>query len=282
MSRGLGVARQLRRWVTQALRMRELYASWATAATGKLLLRGNRPRAFRLLRRLDGAPIDLLASSWHDIRIINEIYLHDPYLRRLPPGIRQRSQPLVVDLGANRGYFCVQAAASLDRPRIVAYEPEPGNLSLLAANLALNGLSSLAEVVPAAATDDDRSEATLHLASAAALHTMVSPDEGPARGIRPDRYVGRSLTVPARNIDRDLRELVARSGQIHVLKIDTEGTEAELLASLSDEVLAAVQYIAAESHWTNIELDPVLERLATCGFSVFVDGMYLYAWREVK
>ena len=182
-------------------------------------------------------------------------------------------------MGANRGYFCLQAAVALDRPRVVAYEPEPVNLALLGANLALNGLTGCVEVVAAAAVADDRDHITLHLASAPALHTTVSPDEGSAHGIKAVRYSGNTIDVPARNLDRDLARVLAGTGTIDVLKVDTEGTEPDLIASLSDDVLAATQYVVAEVGGPGAELDAVRARLDAAGFSTDVDAVYLYATR---
>jgi FkbM family methyltransferase len=257
--------------------MRSLYEDWIAVALSRTGL-FEHPRVHRL-RPGDGMPpLDLLAAGWHDLRVINRVFLDDASLCRLPAYVRLARAPLVVDVGANRGYFCVQACAALNRPTVVAFEPEPGNLAMLRANLALNGLDSAVEVVPAAAVSDAREEVTLHLSSTPAYHTTIGPNDAPRHGWGPERYLGRAVSARAVNLDADLRRRLEMAETVDILKVDTEGTELALLASLSDEVLSSTRYIVAE-YFPVTGDDQVVERLERTGFSIEIVRHRLYARR---
>jgi FkbM family methyltransferase len=259
--------------------MRSMYEQWIPVALSRIS-RLEHCRVVRLCPGNGTRPIDLLAEGWEDIRVINRVFLDNASLRRLPTPVRLTRAPLVVDVGANRGYFSVQACTALDRPQVVAVEPEPGNLAMLRANLALNSLADAVDVVAAAAVSDARDEVTLHLSSTPAYHTTIGPTDSARHGWGQERYVGRSLNARAVNLDAELRRRLEVAPAIDILKVDTEGTELALLASLSDDVLASIRYIVTE-YFPVAGDDRVLERLERAGFNVDVSHHRLYASREV-
>lgn len=241
------------------------------AVADKFLLKGQ-TRVYRLHDRVGGA--ELLATQWGDTRIINELWIHDPYLREHKPAGPVQA---VVDIGANRGYFAVQAALRHPRATVFAFEPDTRNLELLHANVALNGLAERIQVQPAALVPDDRTEVVLYEAIHPGYHTTVEPDDAAEQGITSWRYTGRSHVLPARNVVEALREVVAAHGAVDVLKIDTEGTELDLLAAIPDDLWAAVGYAVAE-----IPKDPPADLRATwerSGFRVRTEPGYLFLER---
>jgi len=73
------------------------------------------------------------------------------------------------------------------------------------------------------------------------LHTLVAPH------CHRIRYTGEVEIVDAINIVPALRSVQALEGQVDILKLDTEGTEAELLtAAAGSGLLTATRYITAE------------------------------------
>ena len=263
--RPMAVATQLKRWANGARGSVTIYRNWPAAVTDKWRLRGQ-VRLYRL--RPSAGGVSLLATTWADTRILNELWLDDPYLQRAPdPG----TVGVVVDVGANRGYFAVQAALRFPGAKVIAFEPEPRNLGLLRANVALNGVD--VEVHPEALVPDDRTEVLLYEAIHPGFHTTLDPDTAEAAGMRPGRFTGGETAVPARNMEQAMAEIIERHGRIDVLKIDTEGTEEPLLDALSDATLAAVRFVAAE---VLTDISPELRaRLKAAGFDVAVDPPYL-------
>lgn len=269
----MGVAEAGRKAVTQAAvwmwrsaKMVPLYRNWPIAVADRVVLRGQ-PRTYRLSTRAGGAT--LAARTWADTRIINELWIDDPYLGHLRA---EFDAHLIVDVGANRGYFCVQAARRFPSATIVAYEPEPSNLELLAANIEQNALANVI-VRPIALVPDDREEVQLFEAVHPGYHSTLSPQEHEGRGLDASCFTGRSLTLSCGNIGEELTRVIGEHGPIDLLKIDTEGTELDLIAALPDAVLAATANIVAE-----IEEEPspeLLAHLRDAGFDTDQSRYYL-------
>ncbi|MFT7771921.1 FkbM family methyltransferase [Roseateles sp.] len=91
-------------------------------------------------------PETYLVSSG-DRAIARELYVNGQFdfeklqkvMRLLGPGFQPR---LLLDIGANIGCICIAAVKRGLFERAMAFEPEPYNFSLLAANIHLNGLAS--------------------------------------------------------------------------------------------------------------------------------------------
>ncbi|MCW2536833.1 MAG: Methyltransferase, FkbM family, partial [Modestobacter sp.] len=108
-----------------------------------------------------------------------------------------RSAQSVLELGANVGYFTVQAAKAAPGVRHVAVEPHPFSLQICRANLALNHVSSV-ELVGAAAVSDPTVSSVRLLVPADQLATptvafLPSDSELPAEMARDVRT---TLDVP--------------------------------------------------------------------------------------
>ncbi|WP_420151462.1 FkbM family methyltransferase [Spirosoma sp.] len=54
-----------------------------------------------------------------------------------------REDSVMVDIGANMGYYTVRAAQKLKRGKVIAFEPDPGNFAILQKNVAINQLSNV-------------------------------------------------------------------------------------------------------------------------------------------
>ena len=88
-------------------------------------------------------------------RRIREEGIWEPYETELLLGMLQPGD-VMVDVGANIGYFSVIAAAQVgEAGAVVAFEPDPRNCELLRRNVTHNGLAARVEIVEAglAATD---------------------------------------------------------------------------------------------------------------------------------
>ncbi|MGH9315331.1 MAG: FkbM family methyltransferase [Vicinamibacterales bacterium] len=129
----------------------------------------------------------------------------------------------VIDVGANWGYFTLVAASIVGpRGRVIALEPEPRLFDLLEQNLRLNGLSH-ATALREAATDR---------ASTMALHTFDEncANWGVSSVVRAQPGAV-ATTVAGRPLDAVVRD--AGLASIHLVKIDVEGHELEVLAGMA-------------------------------------------------
>jgi FkbM family methyltransferase len=180
-----------------------------------------------------------------------------------------------VDIGANCGYFAVYAGLKYRASRVVCFEPEPANRTLAQANLALNGVPC--DVRSEAVMPDGSTSVSFYLSDDPRLHTVVRPAEAAAHGISATRYSGRSVEVPAVNINDALTPLL-ETAPIDFLKVDVEGLDLELVLAIEPDLLARIRSLCAETETR----DPaeVVERLRRHGYRTVVDAGLLLATRD--
>lgn len=181
--------------------------------------------------------------------------------RLLRPGLD------VVDVGANVGYFSVNAAMHLGRGGgavVHAIEPNPRIHALLLKNISINW--SLARIIPhQLALGEAEGELRLHVAGQLASNgTLLAPAEGGAG----------TETFPV--AVKPLAQVVPDPGRIGLLKIDVEGAEAMVVRGAA-EVLRAVPEIEIIMEWdTEAQRDDpgatafLAQFFAETGFSAYV------------
>jgi FkbM family methyltransferase len=252
--------------------MAGLYENWPMALADRLSTQKRQGLVVYRLRGHGDKGVTLLAErNGADVRVINEMWLLKPYLRHAPDTFR--SPVRVVDIGANRGYFALFIASTLGDVRLFCFEPERANFNLLRANLSLNGVEAV-ELHRAAVTNDQESTKTLWLGNEPGLHTLVSPDAAPTSG---GRYTGQVEVVDAIHIVSALHSVQAREGHVDILKLDTEGTESELLmAATAPGLLTAVRYITAEVGYGQ-PARCLREKIEHLGFETWLEPPYFYA-----
>ena len=173
----------------------------------------------------------------------------------------------VVDVGANVGYFSVNAAMILGRGGdavVHAIEPNPRIHALLLKNISINW--SLARIIPhQLALGEEEGELMLHVPGQLASNgTLLAPAVG---------AIG-TETFPVSV--KPLAQVIPDPSRIGLLKIDVEGAEAMVVRGAA-EVLRAVQDIDIIMEW-DIEAqrdDPgatgyLAQFFAEMGFSAFV------------
>jgi FkbM family methyltransferase len=195
-------------------------------ATLRALREGGIPRGVATFRVLDDPDLALVAA---DSLVLAQVYWYGEqgWEPELLPWWRWfcRQSESVLELGANVGWFTVQAARAAPGVHHVAVEPHPFSLQICRANLALNGVRSVELVGAAAVADPTVSSVQLLVpADQRATPTVAflrSDTELPAEMARDVRTV---FEVPA----IDVRELLAGAD---LVKLDVEGQEHALLAA---------------------------------------------------
>jgi len=138
----------------------------------------------------------------------------------------QRHGDTVVDVGANLGYFSLlSAVAERAAGCIVAVEPAADNCALLEANLRLNDCRDAVIVVQAALGAASGSGTLLRSEANRGDH-QVYPGDGERRA-EPIRVLAGA------------EALAAHVERIDLLKIDTQGSEADVVAGLWPLLLAS-------------------------------------------
>jgi FkbM family methyltransferase len=175
----------------------------------------------------DGDGLSLRPESW-DYGIARSILLDNEY--RLPE--RFSADDLILDIGAHVGafaYACLQRGAG----RVMAFEPDPDNARLAAANLA--PYADRCELQSTAVWRSDRAADSLCLRRARHCLNTGGHD------VLSDR--GDGLRIEAIALDAVLSRL---QGTVRLLKIDCEGAEYPIL--LTATRLDRVEAIAGEFH----------------------------------
>ena len=167
--------------------------------------------------------LELQLFTRHDLLTVNEIFCREDY----------RAEPddkVVVDFGSNIG---ISAAYFLSRgPGVHAYlfEPLPSNVDRLQINLATFPDRFCLEQVAVGPTDGDVE--------------FDWEETGRYGGV--GQNTGRTIIVKSRNSTAVLEEVVARHGQIDVLKIDIEGLEDVVVEGISQSLARHIRKIYVE------------------------------------
>jgi FkbM family methyltransferase len=175
-----------------------------------------------------GGPVTL-RSHTTDISVNDELLVSRGYehLRE-----HATTEPrVIVDLGANIGLVSRWLATAFPRARIIAVEPEPGNLDVLRRNLAPLGSRAILKPI---AVSGARGRASISTTSGEHGFTIVA---------------GGGATVVAEVDVTTLGDVLAECGVSHidVLKSDIEGSERDLFADCS-EWIGSVDLLEIECH----------------------------------
>jgi FkbM family methyltransferase len=156
--------------------------------------------------------VDLVSRKLHEER------RWEPFETRLWVDC-QAAGNVVVDVGANLGYFSLLSALHQHPPsRVFAFEPAKDNVALLRHNLRLNHCEHTIEAVAAALGRADASGALWRSDDNRGDHQIYSGD-------------GPRAEEPIRILD-GARFLAQRVSRIDLLKVDTQGSEYAVLQGL--------------------------------------------------
>ena len=151
-------------------------------------------------------------------RYIREQGIWEPYETSLVLSMLQPGD-VFVDVGANIGYFSVLAACVVgEGGAVFAFEPDPDNFRLLRANVALNGFQQQVVTVEAGLADSCRDGQLFLSEHNLGDHQIYASGESRV-----------SLPVTLYNGSRYLGDKLQR---LDVLKVDTQGSEYEVMAGL--------------------------------------------------
>ncbi len=146
-----------------------------------------------------------------------EIELTRFIAKRLRPGM------VVADVGANFGYYSLLMADLVGADgHLVAIEPNPGAARMVRRSLELNGFAGRSAVLTAAA-------------GAQAGEAFLFVPEGEPKNARVVATQAGAATEPERQATPvvALDEILAGYARVDFLKIDTEGSEEQVIAGLS-------------------------------------------------
>lgn len=168
----------------------------------------------------------------------DDAYRLDALLAGLPEDLR------VLDIGGHIGCFSVAVAAARPEATIHAFEASPGTTVWLARNVAANGLGERVHVHGQAVSDHRGTLAFADNAGGSSQNQVVNSESAGA------------VTVPCITLADAFQ---AQGAPPHLVKIDTEGAEYDMLLSASPDLWRDVQAVVIEYHdvagheWAELE-----------------------------
>ena len=202
--------------------------------------------------------------------MLHEQYVQAAYERYY----RLNRGAVIVDVGANVGAFSVKAATVIrDEGKVIAIEPEAGNLAFLRRNIEANDLRN-AVIVPKALWSE-KGKLNLCLSATSLCHSFY---EDSSYGMK---EIDGLQEVQVDTLDNILKTLSI--DHVDFLKMDIEGAELEAIKGMT-ETLRVTENLAIETcHVVNgKKTSPiVVQFLRDEGFKVREISDYVYAWKEI-
>jgi FkbM family methyltransferase len=211
------------------LRLIKNISNWWLYLAVKFNLTRQEPLLFRLPHRVQ---VEVPRRLLHEFK---EIFMDECYTR----GLRGRldSEPTIIDVGANAGFFSLFAASRFPGARIVSVEPIPANFRQLERNAGLNPEAALTCLEAAVYSHTGR--IGLSAETGDGFTTSASADGG-------DRYRQETVEVDCLS----LADLFDTQGieRCDLLKMDCEGAEYAILYRAPEPVLGGIRQMAIEVH----------------------------------
>ncbi len=187
-------------------------------------------------------------------------------------GMRVPGNPVIVDIGANAGFFSIFSAFRFPGARIFSYEPVPSNFRQLNRNAEMNPGARICCF----------SEAVYGHSG----HVQISfdPDDSfttAASVLEEAETQGRTIQVPCVTIPEIFN--TNNLAKCDLMKIDCEGAEYEILYNCPEQYLKQISQLAIEVHGGPgaKENSEALEAyFSSMNFSTHSSGNMLWIWQE--
>ena len=184
------------------------------------------------------AAFHMYASIWYE---------HDYDI----PGMPIRSGDVVIDVGANYGFFSCYAASR--GAKVYAFEPSPPVYEYLERNIRANHFESLITARPWALSDYSGEARFLRTERLGGAMSTIVPEFAERTGIP----VVEQMTVRTHRLSEVLKEFAL--AKVRLCKIDAEGSEIAILKGIEQGQSQCLESVVLEYH---PEAYPLRELLA--------------------
>jgi len=200
-------------------------------------------------------------SAFSSIEVYQEIFKGNDHF--IVPEFSGKDAKIVVDIGANEGFYTLKVKENNPDCNIIAIEPNPYVFEILEKNMESNCLKNVTLVNKAIGSSNGlmKLEIIKEIGSISARDIRLVD-----RSWMKDEFV-KEITVGVITLDTLCREHHVTS--IDILKIDVEGMEAEILASATG-LLKNVRRIVLERHSRELR-DTVVALLQDNGFALIYE-----------
>ena len=159
-----------------------------------------------------------------------EIWLTQILAKLITPGM------VVVDVGANFGYYTVLAASCVwPDGKVIAIEPNPPVAAVMEKTIQLNGFQDIVHIEKVAATSTNEGECHLYVPFGEPKNASIVEAGSNFPG-------GETISVPMRTID----SLCSHFDRVDLVKIDAEGAEIAVIEGMLETIKRFKPIIALE------------------------------------
>jgi FkbM family methyltransferase len=163
-----------------------------------------------------------------------------------------RSNPVIIDIGANSGLFALRIKQLYPSAQISCYEPYPPNFEQLENTIALNGLESVTPLRKAVGAQPGQARLFIHKRNMGG-HSLYA-----AEALGSD-----CVEVEVVNLASILDEL---RHDVDLLKIDCEGSEFDILMNLTSREARKIRQIIVETTSGLYDVDQLSAQMASLGY----------------
>jgi FkbM family methyltransferase len=193
-------------------------------------------------------------------QVFKEIFMEDFYdadrlIRQLP------SNPSVIDVGANAGFFSVLLFSKIKDARVLAYEPLPSNVELFRKTMNENEALKNIRLSQVAITGSSKDSIDL-FTEATEGNTVVSSVFATFNKLNQKK-----ISVPAQSLTSIIEQ--NNLEKIDLLKLDCEGSEYDIIYNTDPAVLKRVNMMVIEVHQIdedNYNLNSLDQYLRSLGY----------------
>jgi FkbM family methyltransferase len=199
-----------------------------------------------------------------------ESCFEEVYLKRLPKKIQQKSNPTIIDIGANVGFFSIACIHKFRNPRIIAFEPVQRNFAELKNNTKEIPKANL-EIVNQAVSDRE-GEIILKYDKTQSITTSASIFE--------NQYGDDEEKVTSTTLEKIMAE--NKINEIDILKLDCEGAEYGIFYRTPKKVFDKIRSVALETHrgkGENENNDSLAKYVHSLGYTVKTSPGYIWGYK---
>ncbi|MBW2742194.1 MAG: FkbM family methyltransferase [Deltaproteobacteria bacterium] len=184
------------------------------------------------------------------IYIYNEIFVDGCY-DNLPV---KRNNPLVIEVGANTGFFVLRIKTTYPDSEIISFEPYPPNFNALLETIELNNLENVKPINMAVADKPGR------------LKLFIHPTNIGGHSIFLDNASENYVEVETTTIESILSD--NNISVCDLLKLDCEGAEYPILKSFTKEIATKIRNIIYEPTYSQYSVEELNLYLKELGYNI--------------
>ncbi len=216
---------------------------------------------------------DALYQVFKEI-FMEDFYVIDQLVKKLP------ANPVIIDIGANAGFFNILLFSKIKNAKVFAFEPMPSNIFLFEETIRTNPVMQSIHLTQMAVTGLPKDHIDLFTVDTED-NTVVSSIFSDFSGLNTKK-----ISVPAKSLGVIIEE--NKLEQIDLLKLDCEGSEYDIIYNTDRAVFLKIGMMVIEVHQIDGEqnnlasLDKYLESLGyeTRTLPVQEGSFYLEAIRK--